>query len=307
MIVYILAFLKNAIYGLTVFFTDSLISSTSVMDVLALRFLMSAVVMYLLKITRIIKIEVGIKDFFVKNNRSVFIKTLLFMAIFEPVLDMFFETVGISMSTGVTVGVISSLAPISSCIVEEVILKEKSSALQKVLLALGIFGVAYIAVNTSTTDGKDTVVGMLCIALAAVTGSLYSAFTRKCSSAFTAMERTYISCILGAIVFNAINVVRHIFIGDLQNYFKPYFDWKNLVGFFVLSILASIVAVGMNNYALNRMQVSTMAAFNGVSTMVTIVVGVFINGEKLYGFHAIGLSLIVIRMIGVSYLEIRKK
>ena len=306
MFVYFLAFLKNVIYGLTVFFTGSLVSSTSVMDVLALRFLMSAIVMYFLKVIKIIKIDISIRDFFVKNERSEYIKPLICMAIFEPILYMFFETIGVSMTTGVTAGVILSLSPISSCIAEEVILKEKSSMLQKVLLGLGIVGATYIVVNTNSTDGKNTVIGMLCLVLAAVTGSLYSVFTRKCASAFNAMERTYIACVLGAVVFNAINIVRHVSAGDLRNYFNPYFDWNNMLGFFMLAVVSTIVATGMQNYAMGKMQVSTMAAFGGVSTMVTIAVGVFIGGEKLQGFHAIGLSLIVLRMMGVSYLAIRK-
>ena len=42
-----------------------------------------------------------------------------------------------------------------------------------------------------------------------------------------------------------------------------------------------------------------------VSTIVTVVIGV-ICGEKLYDFHIIGFALILIRMIGVSYISIKK-
>jgi drug/metabolite transporter (DMT)-like permease len=62
----------------------------------------------------------------------------------------------------------------------------------------------------------------------------------------------------------------------------------------------------MNNFAMKRMQASTMSAFGGVSTFVTVLAGVLLNGEKLYMFHIIGLSLILIRMIGVSYIQIKR-
>ena len=52
--VYVLAFLKNVIYGLSVFFTGSLVSSTDVLDVLALRFLLSWFVFEILKQTKIL-------------------------------------------------------------------------------------------------------------------------------------------------------------------------------------------------------------------------------------------------------------
>ena len=79
-----------------------------------------------------------------------------------------------------------------------------------------------------------------------------------------------------------------------------------MIGFLFLGVLSTIVATGMNNYALSKMQVSSMAAFSGVSTMVTIIIGVFFRSESLYYYHYIGLSLIITRMIGVSAISIVK-
>ena len=308
LLAYFFALLKGIIYGSTVFFTGALTESSDVLDVLALRFLMSFVVMWLLKITRIIKIEISAKDFFVKNPRTPFIRSILLTAIFEPVLYMFFETMGISMTTGVTAGVILSLSAISSCIVEIIVLKERSGWLQNLFLGLGIFGAIYIAVNGTTSgEGKDSVLGIVFLLLAIVSGSLFAAFSRKSSKAFSAMEITYVSAMLGAVAFNAINVVRHLIVGDILHYFDPYFDWSNMVGFVVLAVLSTIVATCMNNYALSKLQLSTIAAFNGVSTVVTVAVGVIFGGEKLFFFHAIGLTCIFARMIGVSAISIYKE
>lgn len=304
---YILAFLKYVIYGTSVFFTSELESSTSVLDVLALRFLMSFVFLWLLKITGIIKIKIGVKDFFVKNDRTPFIKSLFLAAMFEPVLYMFFETMGISMTTNITTAVILSLMPIVSCIVEAVILKEKNSLLQKFFLGLGIVGVIYIAVKTDTGSGENSIIGIVFLLLTIISGALFLAFSRKSSSAFAPMEITYISAILGAVIFNAVNIVNHIIRGDILHYFDPYFNVDNLIGFVVLGIVSTVIATGMNNYCMSKMQVSTMAAFSGVSTVVTIIVGVIFGNEQLYYYHYIGLSLILIRMIGVSVISIKKE
>lgn len=304
---YILAFLKYVIYGTSVFFTSELESSTSVLDVLALRFLMSFVFLWLLKMTGIIKIKIGVKDFFVKNDRTPFIKSLFLAAMFEPVLYMFFETMGISMTTNITTAVILSLMPIVSCIVEAVILKEKNSLLQKFFLGLGIVGVIYIAVKTDTGSGENSIIGIVFLLLTIISGALFLAFSRKSSSAFAPMEITYISAILGAVIFNAVNIVNHIIRGDILHYFDPYFNVDNLIGFVVLGIVSTVIATGMNNYCMSKMQVSTMAAFSGVSTVVTIIVGVIFGNEQLYYYHYIGLSLILIRMIGVSVISIKKE
>lgn len=305
-VVYLFAILKNMIYGSTVFFTGKLSASVDVLDILALRFLMSFAVFFLLKSCRVIKIEVGIKDFFKKGERTGALKYLLLTALFEPVLYMLFETLGIASTTSVTAAVILSLSPVSACICEMIFLKERNSLLQKIFLAIGIAGVIFIAANTNTSDGKNTVWGILFLVLAVCTGSLYSVFSRRSSKSFSSMEITYISCALGALIFNAVNLVRHLVRGDILSYFTPYFDADNLVGFIVLAILSTIVATAMNNFALSRMQVSTMAAFGGLSTLTTVVIGVLIGNETLYYFHYIGLALILARMIGVSVIAIRR-
>jgi drug/metabolite transporter (DMT)-like permease len=112
---------------------------------------------------------------------------------------------------------------------------------------------------------------------------------------------------LGAVAFNAVNIVRHLVKGDILEYFTPYFDLDNMIGFVFLAVISTIVATGMNNFALKYMQVSTMSAFGGVSTMVTVAAGVLFANETLYVFHIIGLSLIVVRMVGVSAIAIRKE
>lgn len=304
---YIFGLLKSVIYGCSVFFTSSLTESTDVLDILSLRFLMSFVVLWLLKITKVIKIDVGVKDFFKKNSRSSFIKILLLTAIFEPVLYMLFETLGISMTTNVTAAVILSLQPISSCILEEAFSKDKSTWIQKLFLALGIVGVIYISVMTDTTSGENSIFGIIFIILAVLCGSLFQLFSRKSSGAFNAFEITYISCMLGAAAFNAVNVVRHLIDGSILDYFNPYFNIDNLIGFTFLAIASTIIATAMNNYALSKIKISVMTAFGGVSTIVTILVGVIFNNEHLEYFHYIGLGLIILRMIGVSYISIKEE
>lgn len=302
---YIFTILKNVIYGASVFFTSSLSNSTDVLDLLSLRFLMSFTVLFLLKVTGILKIRVGLRDIFRPTDRHVYVRPLLLAGLFEPVLYMVLETLGITMTTGITAGVILSLPPVFSSIFEVVILKEHSSTLKKVFLAVGVVGVIYIAVNTNSSAGKDTPLGILLLVAAVVSGCLYGAFSRKSSSHFSPFEVSYVACLMAATFFNGINVIRHLFKGDLLHYFDPYFNLENLIGFVFLAILSTVIAASMNNYALGRLPVTTVTAFGGISTFVTIAIGCLVGKERLYGFHLVGLTLIVIRMIGVSWITIR--
>ena len=74
--------------------------------------------------------------------------------------------------------------------------------------------------------------------------------------------------------------------------------------FVFLAVLSTIVATGMNNFAVSKLQLSTMAAFGGVSTFTTIFIGAVFEGEKIMTFHIIGFTLIFIRMFGVSAINI---
>ena len=301
---YLFLFVKGVIYGLTPFFTIELSRSYDVLDILALRFLLSLGAMWLLKTLKVIKINVGIKNFITKKHRLPNLHYLLLAALFEPILYMFFETLGISMTSSITSAVIFSLTPISSCILEWVMFKTHPTPMQGAFLGCGILGVVYIAVNTSVDGGKSSALGIIFLVLAILSGNLFCAFSKKSSGEYTAFDITYISCMLGAITFNAMNVTRHIFAGDILHYFDPYFEPENLLGFFVLGIMSTIIATAMNNYAISKVSMSTFSAFGGVSTIVTVLVGVIFGAESIHFYHLIGFPLILVRMIGVSAISI---
>lgn len=307
---YLAAVGKCIIYGATPFFTGALSEKIDVLDLLALRFLLSFVVFLILKTFKIIKIELKIRDIFKKNSRTPHIKNLIFTALFEPVLYMLFETLGISMTNGVTTAVLLSLAPIFYCVGEFIFFRQYPSFLQGVFLTLGMAGAAYIAVCTSTEGGKSSFFGILFLILALTVGALFCVFSRKSSAHFTPLEITFVSSMLGAVCFNSVNVVRHIVKGDIIHYFDPYFDLENLLGFAVLGVCSTIFATMMSNYALSKIKISTFSAFGGVSTIVTVLIGVIFAGEKLMYFHYIGFPFILARMIGVCVIDIirdRKK
>ena len=303
-IAYLFLLLKGVIYGLTPFFTIELSKSCDVLDILALRFLLSLFVMWLLKKLGVVKISIGIKNFVTKKHRLPNIHYLLLAGLFEPILYMLFETLGISMTSSITTAVIFSLSPISSCVLEWVFFKTYPTPLQSAFLGCGILGVIYIAVNTSVEGGNSSAWGIILLILSIVCGSLFCVFSKKSSDKYTAFDVTYVSCILGAVAFNAVNILRHIFAGDILHYFDPYFVPENMVGFIVLGIMSTIVATSMNNYAISKVSMSTFAAFGGVSTIVTVLVGVIFGNEAIRAYHLIGFPLILARMIGVSAISI---
>ena len=299
--------LKNIIFGSSILFTSYLTDHVDIADILAIRFLLSFALMWLLKTFKVLRIDVGVKDLFVKNERTPYLKTVVAAVIFEPVLCLALETLGISMTNGITTAVIIALYPMMNCLTEITVLKEKTTLAEKVLLAVGIVGVIYISVKSGASGGKNSVIGILFLFASVFSGSLYQVLTRKTSKQFSSMEMTYFYTMFGAVAFNAFNIVRRISLGTLSSYFAPLSDKQNLIGFLFLSVMGSVVGMIMVNYAFAKMQVTTVAAFGGIATLTTILLGVIFRNESVYYYHIIGLTLVFIRMFGVYYIAKKRE
>lgn len=291
-VAYVFNILKYCIFGSTMLFTSSLLKSTGVFDVLALRFLMSAVVFTLLILTGVLKV----------NYKGKKMKNLILTALFEPVIYFIFENIGIAQTNTSTAGLILAAAPALTIIFETVFLGETTTWAQKEMIFLRISAAILIVVN-ATSSGTDSIIGIICISIAGISGALFGIFSRKSSQDFNAIEVTYLTTIVGAVAFNAINVVRHLSMGTISTYFTPYFDMQNMIGFVYLAVVSSIVATMMGNYALGKMQATVASAFSGASTIVTILLGVFVNKEPIGLYHYVAMIMMVFAGIGMAVLN----
>ena len=294
---YLMAVCKSIIYGSSILFTGTLLKSTAVMDVLALRFLISAVAFLALALTGVIHI----------NFRGKSLKILAATAIFEPVFYFLFETIGIGQTTTSLAGIMSALIPVVIILCETIFLHERTTLTQKLLMLVSITGVILVTVLTGNDSGQsNSVWGIAFLALAYISGALFMICSRKSTSRFSAVEITFFTTMVGAVVFNGINVARHLSAGTITSYFAPLFSWENLLGFLFLSILSSIMATLMNNYALRHIQASSVSALGGFSTITSIILGVLVNKEILHWYHYVGMVMILIGAIGVNYITQRR-
>jgi len=76
---------------------------------------------------------------------------------------------------------------------------------------------------------------------------------------------------------------------------------ENVMAFTYLGIVCSIVAIGMHNYALSKIQASTISSLSGLYTVFAIMIGVIFNNEALQLYHIIGAVLIIAGGIGANY------
>lgn len=290
---YTCCILRSVIYGTSILFTSNLLDNIHFMHMLALRFFISAVAFTLMQLIGVIKIDFRGKP----------LKLLFMTALFEPVGYFILESIGIAGTTTSLAGILAATTSIMVLIFESVFLKEKTSLMQKLLLVLSVGGVVTVTVFSSGGGGQNSILGIVFLLLANMSGALFVICSRKSSTTrFSAMEVTYFSAIVGAIVFNAINFVIMAKSGTLLTFFNPLFDVENIIAFVFLSILSTILATLMNNFAISKIQASSISALGALSTVVTIVIGVIFKGDKISWYHIIGTALILCGSVGINYL-----
>lgn len=290
-VVYVLLVVKAFIYGLSVLWLGKLLQNIGVLDVLALRFLLSALGILVLVRLGVIKLRFQRKS----------LKILLLVSIFEPIGYFLFETMGIQRTSTVMAGIILALMPLAALITESLILRERTTSLQKLFVCLGILGAVIIVLRTSTQGGSNEWMGILFLLLAVVSGSLFLAFSRKASASFSSMEITAFMSVASAIVFNLINLFKHALEGDLSRYFVPLGDFGILSGLLFLAWFCSLAATAINNYACSKIQISSVSALGGLTMVVTVLAGVIVNQDSITVTHLIGTILILAGSVGVNY------
>lgn len=262
----------------------------TVLDILALRFLISAVAFIACAAAGVVRV----------SFRGKHILTLAALSLFDPIVGFTLETLGLSGVSTSLGGILIATAPVGVIILERIILKEHTTLLQKALLVLTVIGMLFASVFSASDSGENTWWGILCMLGATFTGCIFTACARKASREFSSVEITFFITMVGAVVFNAASVADHIRNGTLLEYFLPFSDWKNAACLIFLGVGSSIIAMVMSTYALARIQASYLSALGGVTTIVTIALGVVFNNETLSGYHILGAVLILVGAVGVN-------
>ncbi|MFR0796385.1 MAG: hypothetical protein ACLSHG_08810 [Oscillospiraceae bacterium] len=94
---------------------------------------------------------------------------------------------------------------------------------------------------------------------------------RACSGSFTAFERTYITCGMGAAAFGVLSVLEHRH--DLSAVVLPMTHAPFALAIVFLSVVASVLSYLALNRALEVLPVARTAALINFSTVVSVLAG----------------------------------
>ncbi|CAH2212127.1 DMT family transporter [Tepidibacter aestuarii] len=285
---YLAVILSNIIIGLAFLFTKKAVTATDPITTLFLRFFICFIVISLTILFKIVKVNLKGKN----------LKNLIFMSIFFPSGFFLFQSFGLKYASSSEAGIISALTPAIILILSIVFLKEKTNIKQILSIILSIFGVIYIFSMKGMSLNLDNFLGILLIFISCICFSIFSILSRKFSNEFTPVEICFFMQLFGFMVFLFLFIVNRNSFSSAVSLFK---DLSFIGPILYLSVLSTLISAILNNYALSKIEASKVGVFFNISTIVSIAAGALILNEKIFYYHIIGCTLIIIGIVGANY------
>lgn len=225
---------------------------------------------------------------------------LLLLASFYPVGYFVLQTCGLQYATSAEGGIISAFTPIATMLLASIVLKEMTTALQKLFILLSTAGVAFIFVMKGSSIDLSQITGIVLLILASAVFAGYSVLARVVTRHFRSME---ISCFMvgsGFLSLMAYSLSTHSLSGTMVDFVAPLANGTFLalvVGLGAIQLLTSFLA----NYILSQIEASKMSVFANLSTVVSIASGAVFLQEAVAWYHLFGSAMIIAGVIGSNF------
>lgn len=231
---------------------------------------------------------------------------LLLISLFYPLLAFIFQAEGLKSTTASEAGIVSALMPVITVIMAALFLKEKSTQGQVISVIVSFAGIFYILYRNGFDMQAGSLKGNLLILSSVLSVVVYYLLARKINRRYRALDITFFMTITACVVFNATAVFSHLQSGTMPLYFEPLKNSSFLWSVLYLGVLSSFLTSLFANYALSILPAPQVAIFTNLTPIITIVSGVILLNETLYGYHIIGSVLVMAGVIGTMIFRKRK-
>lgn len=285
---YLSALSAAVIFGFSFLFTKNALDFVTPNQLLALRFLVATLTMSLLWAFGVIKIRLKRQD----------LKGVLLLAFVQPILYFLCETQGVRLTTASEAGLMIALIPVFVTLLAIFALREVPSVRQFFFIVLSVLGVVFIVLSGGKATASLQALGFLALLGAVLSAALFNILSRNLSNRYSPAELTFVMMWLGALIFTALALLEPGSFEALVTGLKEKAVWMAVV---YLGIFSSVLAFFGINYALSKLEASRAAVFNNISTVVSVLAGVFFGGEPFLWYHFVGGALILVGVWGTNH------
>lgn len=275
------AALGNIIWGFSFLFTKTGLSIAPDPNVmLAHRFLLSTILM-------MIPLLIGKQKISFRGKRWGPVSVLLL----TQLSYYLFETYGVLYTNSTFAGLVLAVVPVVTIATGALFLKEFPTKRQILFCIMPVVGVILITISGKEL-GVVSPLGLLFLLLTMLSSAFYKTANRTMSTEFSAYERTFLVLAISGLAFgiSGMSAVKW----DVAAFVAPLGNVRYLVSIISLSLLCSIAANLLVNYALGHMSLFKVSTFGALSTLCTAVAGVLILKEPFSLSLALGGALILV-------------
>ena len=202
-----------------------------------------------------------------------------------------FETYGILYTNATIAGLVLAVVPVVTIGTGTLFLREYPTRRQALFCILPVAGVIIMTVSGKEL-GVVTPLGIIFLLLTMLVSAAFKTANRKAAQEFSSFERTFLVLVNSAVVFSLVGM------GSVEwnaaAFAAPLLQGKYLFSVLCLSLLCSIVANLLVNYASGHMSVFKLSSFGSLSTLCSTVAGVVFLREPVSISLLLGAVLILV-------------
>lgn len=214
---------------------------------------------------------------------------LFVMALFEPGLYFYFETVGLQHTTAPKASLIIATVPVAVLIFARVLIGERIRTISLLGILMSLVGIGVLITGDPGFKWAlgDHLLGDLLIIGAVITAALYMVGARDLGREYSAWDITCLQILYGALFYAPMFLLE---ISAL--------DWgdvtaSSIIAAAYLTVFATVGAFLCYNYGLTRIEASRAAVFINGIPVVTAAAAWVVLGERLTGIQAAGGVLVL--------------
>lgn len=276
--------IKTFIVGFAYVILKQGTSYASAADILTDRIILAFAAFFLLKFLGMFKVE--------PINSKLRIR-LAMLSLLYPIGFFLFQIFGIELITASESAIIHALIPVFTLIFSALLIKERTTWIQKVGVLSSILGIVYITVH-SINQLSSSLAGYGLTFLSLLTIVLYFIYLKKISAGLSTLSITYYLLKYATIAIIPFYILYGFLNDNSAGLFQRFSTQSYLWIIFYLGVLSTMGTSYLTNYGIKKLTASQVAIFTNLSPITGVLAGVIIMNDPWRTYHVIGGILVFI-------------
>lgn len=284
-LLYILFVVLALLWGLSFVFTKMALEELKPSEIMAVRWMISAVLYTILWVTGVAGI----------SFRGKPLKPLLLLVLIEPIAYAYCETWGINLTTPSESSIFISSIPLAVVAMNYLILHRKPTLRESIGVLAGFAGVATCIIFAPGASAGSKLLGYFLLICTVICGGGYNLAACSASEHYSPVEMSCAMAIGGGLVFNIQNLIEG---NGLHAYSVLFSGGTVMWALLFLGVGCSFMAYFIFNLELSNLPpIATSCIATNTINIVGVVAGILISHDPWGVYTVIG---VILTAIGIT-------